>query len=100
MGDSLEQELFRHFWSSHGAFDRLVAEILQELESLPVNANEAQTGKAIDEHVELFDRLRDPELMNNVAAKPEYKSVLVECEKEPQLQVSETSFEQADWPSN
>jgi hypothetical protein len=50
--------------------------------------------------VELFDRLRDPEQMNNVADKPEYRSVLVECEKELQQQVKETAFDEADWPRN
>ncbi len=54
----------------------------------------------INEHVELFDRLPDPEQLNNVAAKPEYKSALLECEKELQRQLDETSFDEADWPRN
>jgi arylsulfatase A-like enzyme len=54
----------------------------------------------INEHVELFDRLRDPEQMNNVADKPEYKSALVECEKGLQQQLKETDFDEADWPRN
>ena len=54
----------------------------------------------INEHVELFDRLRDPEQMNSVADKPEYESVLLECEKELQQQVTETAFDQKDWPRN
>ncbi|MEM6260018.1 MAG: sulfatase [Planctomycetota bacterium] len=54
----------------------------------------------INEHVELFDRLRDPEQLNNVAADPEYRSVLVECEQELQKQLHDTSFDQADLPRN
>ncbi|MEM9366703.1 MAG: sulfatase [Planctomycetota bacterium] len=54
----------------------------------------------INEQVELFDRLKDPGQINNVADEPEYRSVLVECEKELQQQISETDFDQNDWPTN
>ena len=54
----------------------------------------------INEQVELFDRLQDPAQMINVADNPEYKSVLVECEKELQRQISETDFARKDWPRN
>ena len=54
----------------------------------------------INERVELFDRLQDPEQFENVAGHPEYESVLVECEKELQQQISETNFDRAHWPRN
>jgi arylsulfatase A-like enzyme len=54
----------------------------------------------IDDHVELFDRLKDPEQMSDVATQSEYEAVLVECEKELQKQIKETAFDQVDWPRN
>ena len=52
----------------------------------------------MNEHVELFDRLHDPEQMKNVVDHPEYRSVLAQCEEELQQQVKETAFHEADWP--
>ena len=54
----------------------------------------------IDEHIELFDRLKDPEQLDDLSNKPEYDSVLPELERELQKQIKETAFAQADWPRN
>ncbi|MEM9346463.1 MAG: sulfatase [Planctomycetota bacterium] len=54
----------------------------------------------INDHVELFDRLRDPEQLNNVATEPEYRDALLQCEDELQKHLIETSFDKADLPNN
>jgi len=54
----------------------------------------------INEHIELFDRVKDPDQINDVSSLPEYKSVLGDLEKELQIQIKETAFAQVDWPRN
>ena len=54
----------------------------------------------IDEHVELFDRLRDPEQINDLSSLPEYKFALADLEKELQKQIQETAFSKSHWPRN
>jgi arylsulfatase A-like enzyme len=54
----------------------------------------------INDHVELFDRNRDPEQIRDLAGQAEYQAVLVDCEKELQKQIKEAAFDPADWPRN
>lgn len=54
----------------------------------------------INDHIELFDRFKDPHQITDLAPNPEYQSTLVELEKELQKQIRETAFAQADWPKN
>lgn len=54
----------------------------------------------IDDHIELFDRLKDPDQIENLAPNPEYHSAIQELERELQRQIKETNFSQKDWPRN
>jgi len=54
----------------------------------------------INNHIELFDRQIDPDQISDLSKNPEYKTTLVELEKELQRQIQETSFAEADWPRN
>tara|TARA_B100001123_G_scaffold450967_1_gene625590 strand:- start:751 stop:2316 length:1566 start_codon:yes stop_codon:yes gene_type:complete len=54
----------------------------------------------IDEHIELFDRLRDPEQLNDLSSLPEYKFALADLEKKLQNQIQETALTKSHWPSN
>lgn len=54
----------------------------------------------IDDHVELFDRIADPNQVRDLAPNPEYASIIRELDKELQKQIEETNFDQADWPTN
>jgi arylsulfatase A-like enzyme len=54
----------------------------------------------INEHIELFDRLKDPDQVNDLSSLPEYTTVISELEQELQFQINETAFAQADWPKN
>lgn len=54
----------------------------------------------INDHIELFDRLKDPQQISDLSSFAEYKPVLAQLELELQKQIEETAFAQADWPKN
>jgi len=62
--------------------------------------NHRYTYFQIDDHIELFDRVRDPDQLYDLASKPEYSDVIMKLERELQKQIEETAFAQKDWPRN